>query len=159
MTFLWHRVAPPLTRYVNFFYAAQGAMPYSRDGVFPTPAADLKFNFGQPWQVSEHPEGSGPTSCNESWCLGIWNRRHFVEWPANTDFIGVSFKPGGAHAFLGVPMSELGNRVVPLEALWGDASEIRDRLYGAATPERRFALLEDALLTRLADNSGEQRAW
>jgi AraC-like DNA-binding protein len=157
MTFLWHDVAPPLSRYMNFLYAAQGAMPYSRDGIFPTPAADLKFNFGEAWRVSERPESSGAASCKESWCLGIWSQRHFVEWPENTDFIGVSFKPGGAYAFLGVPLSELRNRVVPLQALWGDATEIRERLHDATTPERRFALLEDVLLARLAGNCGAER--
>lgn len=157
MTFLWHQVAPPLRRYVNFFYAAQGAMPYSRDGIFPTPAADLKFNFGEPWRVSDLPERSGAASCTESWCLGIWNQRHFVEWPEKTDFIGVSFKPGGAYAFLGTPLAEMRNRVVPLEALWRDAAEIRDRLYEAATPDRRFALLEDVLLARLAEISEAAR--
>jgi AraC-like DNA-binding protein len=157
MTFLWHDVAPPLTRYINFLYAAQGAMPYSRDCIFPTPSTDLKFNFGEPWQVRERLDSSETSACTESWCLGIWNQRHFVKWPENTEFIGVSFKPGGAYPFLGVPLSELRNRVLPLEALWGNAAEIRERLYNARTPESRFALLEDVLVARLKGESDAAR--
>ncbi len=154
MTFLLHRVSPPLSSYVNFLYAAQGVMPFANDCVFPTPSTDLKFNFGDPWRVSDRAEMSGTATCIESWCLGIWDRRHFVEWPKYTDFIGVSFKPGGAYGFLDLPLSELRNCVVPLDALWGDAAEIRDRLHEAKTPERRFALMEDVLLARIAEKSG-----
>lgn len=152
MTFLWHS-APPLSDHINFLYAARGSMPYRHDGIFPTASTDLKINFGDAWHVRDQPDGAA-SSCRESWCLGIWNRRYLVEWPDHTDFVGVSFKPGGAHAFLGVPLSELHNRVVPLDAIWGRAAaDIRDRLAAAATPEQRFALLETFLLARLRDRS------
>ena len=158
MTFLWHDVAPPLATHVNFLYAASGSMPYRRDQIFPTPSTDLKINLGAPWRVRERLESSAVSVCTESWCLGIWNQRHVVEWPANTDFVGVSFKPGGAYAFLGVPLSELRNRVVPLDTIWGHiATELRERLYDAATPERRFALLEDFLRARLCDGPDAAR--
>lgn len=158
MTFILHAVAPPLRGYVNFFYVARGSMPYRRDGIFPTASTDLKFNFGDPWRVRERSEGPVISVCTESWCLGIWNRRHLVEWPAQTEFLGVSFRPGGAHAFLGVPLSELHNRVVSLDAIWGSAaSEIRERLYEAVTPERRFALLEEVLLARLSEQPDAAR--
>jgi hypothetical protein len=85
MTFILHAVAPPLRGYVNFFYVARGSMPYRRDGIFPTASTDLKFNFGDPWRVRERSEGPVISVCTESWCLGIWNRRHLVEWPAQTE--------------------------------------------------------------------------
>jgi AraC-like DNA-binding protein len=158
MTFLFHNVAPPLSGHINFLYAASGSMPYARDCIFPTPTTDLKFNLGDPWQVQERVESSALSSCTDSWCLGIWNRRHIVEWPHNTDFLGVSFKPGGAYAFLGVPLSEFHNRVVPLEAIWGHAAaEMRERLHDAATPQRRFALFEAFLLARLGDRPDAAR--
>jgi AraC-like DNA-binding protein len=64
----------------------------------------------------------------------------------------VSFKPGGAYPFLQLPLSELHNQVVPLDALWGHwAAEIRERMYAAQTIEARFALLEQYLLGRLSE--------
>jgi AraC-like DNA-binding protein len=150
VSLLLHAVAPPLRPYINFLYAVQGPIPYERDAIFPMPATDLKFNFGDPWRVHVPVQGSEVLVCDQSWCVGIWDRHHIVEWPARVDFIGVSFKPGGACAFLGVPLSELHNGVVSLDAIWGRfAAEVRERLHAAATPERRFALAEEILLARM----------
>lgn len=158
MTFLLYDVAAPLKPHINFLYAARGSMPYRRDGIFPTASTDLKFNFGAPWHVRADFERAEASDCSQSWCMGIWNQRHLVEWPDDTDFVGVSFKPGGAHAFLGVPLSELHNRVVPLDAVWGHvAAEIRERLHEAATLGQRFALLEHLLLARLEERPAAAR--
>jgi AraC-like DNA-binding protein len=64
----------------------------------------------------------------------------------------VSFKPGAAYLFLQIPLCDLQNQVVSLDAIWGGfAVEIRERLYLASTIEARFALLEELLLARLTD--------
>ena len=64
----------------------------------------------------------------------------------------MSFKPGGAYPFLKLPLSELHNQIVPLDALWGRcADEIRERLYAEPTIQARFALLERLLLARLCE--------
>jgi AraC-like DNA-binding protein len=53
---------------------------------------------------------------------------------------------------LRLPLSELHNQVVPVDAIWGRfAAEIRERLYGAPTPQAGLALLERLLLERLAE--------
>ena len=153
MTFLYHQVASPLSDSINFLYAVHGAMPYERDVVFPTASTDFKINLGDPWLV-EDPRLGTAESLAGGWWMGIWDRHHIVSWPAETDFIGVSFKPGGAHAFIGVPMAELRNRFVPLDAIWGlTGSGIRERLGNATTVEQRFALLETFLLARWRENN------
>jgi AraC-like DNA-binding protein len=158
MSFIWHDVSPPLRPFVNFLYVAQGPMPYGQDGVFPTPSIDVKFNFGAPWRVREPIDGSQVALCVDSWCVGIWNKPHIVKWPAETEFLGVSFKPAGAHVFLGVPLVELHNRVVPLEAIWGRfARDARERLHAATTRDRRFALVEELLISRLQERSTDER--
>jgi len=150
VTFLCHAVAPPLNSYINFLYLSEGPRPYEQDGIFPMPATDLKFNFGDPWRVHD-PLGT-TVSVAQSWCVGIWSRHHIVEWPTQIRFVGVSFRPGGAAAFLGVPLSELHNRVVPLDAIWGRfAGEASERLHAAMTPVRRFRLLEEILIGRLRE--------
>jgi AraC-like DNA-binding protein len=51
-----------------------------------------------------------------------------------------------------LPLSELQNQVVSLDAIWGSfAAELRERLYTAPTIQARFALLEKFLLARLRD--------
>lgn len=63
----------------------------------------------------------------------------------------VRFRAGGAYPFFGVPISELTDRVVPLDALWGpDASRLETTLRELADPVRRVRALESVLLARLA---------
>jgi AraC-like DNA-binding protein len=65
--------------------------------------------------------------------------------------LAVRFKAGGAYPFFGVPVSELTNRLVDLERLWGaDSEPLREALLCASTPEARVALLENALVSRLS---------
>ncbi|WP_343073580.1 helix-turn-helix domain-containing protein [Pyxidicoccus fallax] len=62
----------------------------------------------------------------------------------------VRFKPGGAYPFFGVPLSELTNRVVSLDTLWGpDGGRLRERLAEAPSVTVRRHLVEEALLERL----------
>jgi len=90
------------------------------------------------------------TTLTESWALGLWSTYHIVDWPLDLQCVGVSFKPGGAFPFLGLPLSELQNQIVSLDAIWGTfAAELRERLYAAPTIQARFALLEKILLARL----------
>ena len=64
--------------------------------------------------------------------------------------IGVYFRPGRAVPVLGGPASDLADAHVDLESVWGrTATELRERLSTAATPAKRFAVLEEVLLGRL----------
>jgi len=77
--------------------------------------------------------------------------RHFQSGakPAGVT-VGVCFHPGGAEAILGVPATELTDRHVPLEQLWGvRAEEMRERLAHADEPAAVFRVLEAQLLARL----------
>ena len=62
----------------------------------------------------------------------------------------VRFKPGGAYPFFGVPMSELTNRIVSIDTLWGaDGTRLRARLGDADTVSERLHVLESALTERI----------
>jgi AraC-like DNA-binding protein len=75
-----------------------------------------------------------------------------VDWPQPVKFYGVHFKPAGVYPFLRLPLSELRNQVVPVDAIWGPfAAELRERLHAAPTIAAGLALLEQLLLAHLAD--------
>jgi AraC-like DNA-binding protein len=157
MAFIWHTVSPPLAALVNCMYLADEPAPYARDAIFPLPAIDVKFNFGDPWRVQD-PSGQADTMRDLSWVLGIWNRHHVIEWPERMQFLGISFKPLGAYAFLGIPLSEVHNSVVPLDAILGPlAMEAADRLHAARTPAQRFAIAEEILIARMQDRLSGSR--
>lgn len=64
--------------------------------------------------------------------------------------IGVHFKPGGAFPFLGLPAGDLADTHVDLEDIWGSsATRLRERMCDATTPDGKFQLLEQVLLSRL----------
>jgi AraC-like DNA-binding protein len=91
-------------------------------------------------------------TCTESWWIGIWSTYYVVDWPQPVRFYGVHFKPAGVYPFLRLPLSELHNQVVPVDAIWGQfATEIRERLCAALTVQAGLALLERLLLDRFCE--------
>ncbi len=78
--------------------------------------------------------------------------RYFVLGPSDrVSVVGAHFKPGGAFPFLNLPLSELSDRHVALEDLWGARARlVREQLLEARGPEGRMDVLEQALISRLA---------
>jgi AraC-like DNA-binding protein len=66
--------------------------------------------------------------------------------------VGVAFAPGAVAAVVGMPASEIVDRHVPLDHIWGCRGvELHDRLRAATGPHAAFAILEEtfgALLKR-----------
>ena len=152
MAFIFHVPSPPLNFYINRFYYPDSSILPPREKILPLPALDLKVNFGGAFQAYRADHNEPFAALKESWVLGLWNTSHVVDWPLDIQYVGVSFKPGWASLFLQLPLSELQNQVVPLDALWGGfAAEVRERLYLAPTIQARFTLLEEFLLARLRE--------
>jgi len=150
MAYFFHLPAPPLNFYINRFYYLDDSVPLPREKILPLPTIDLKVNFGGVFQVYDADHGGSCVTLTESWTLGLWSTYHIVDWPLDVQCVGVSFKPGGAYPFLGLPLSELHNLIVPLDTIWGGfAAEIRERLYAAPTIQARFDILEQLFLARL----------
>jgi AraC-like DNA-binding protein len=159
MAYIFHVPSPPLNFYINRFYYPDDSILPPREKILPLPALDLKFNFGGAFQVYRADQGEPFAALTESWVLGLWSTSHVVDWPLDLQYIGVSFKPGGAYPFLQIPLSELQDQVVSLDTIWGGlAAEIRERLYLAPTIQARFALLEELLLARLKETPQELKA-
>src|SRR5688572_10938073 len=152
MIYTQHLPAPPLNAYIDDIYYYEGSPPFTRLKALPMPSLHLMINFGQPFRWQDSNCHEPVTLCAESWCLGLWSRPYTVEWSANVRFFGIHFKPGGMYPFLQLPLSELHNQVVPLDAIVGYfAAELRERLYETPTLPAKFALLERVLLARLCD--------
>jgi AraC-like DNA-binding protein len=150
MTFLVHWPAAPLNRIVEAFYCPVGPMPYRCEYVMPGPMIDLKINFGGTVAAQRADADDWDAQALGGWCMGLWDQYHSVRWPSHADFVGVTFRPGGAFALFGIEAHELGNEIIPLDALLGGfATELRDRLGDVPDPQARFALLEAMLTSRM----------
>ncbi|MFE3451538.1 helix-turn-helix domain-containing protein [Nonomuraea sp. NPDC059194] len=69
--------------------------------------------------------------------------------------VTVRLRPGRARAALGVPVSELVDRIVPLRELWGPAADrLAEEL--AASPGGEAARIEEAVLDRLSALSSSE---
>lgn len=80
---------------------------------------------------------------------GPYSTFFVIDTSCLSSLIGVAFKPGGAAPFLPFPVAELYNRHMSLETLWGSpALELQHRLTSVDTPQARFPILEQWLLTQ-----------
>jgi AraC-like DNA-binding protein len=88
----------------------------------------------------------------ESLCVAGPDTHPILEQaPPGCRVVGVRFRPGAAYPWLGVPLSEILNARVPLAEFWKrDASELADRAFRASHPSAVVAVLQRALLGRLA---------
>jgi hypothetical protein len=144
--------APPLDAYIARLWQCEGPPPYPRLTVLPMPSLHLMVNLGDTYHIyADEASRTAPlATCAQSWSVGLWDSSHVMAWPRDMRLVNVSFRPGGAAPFLRLPLGELRNQIVSLDAIWGSAAaEIRERLADAPTPEARLALLERLLLARL----------
>ncbi|MET8862269.1 helix-turn-helix domain-containing protein [Nonomuraea sp. NPDC004580] len=141
--------APPLDGLIDDLYYLAGAPPYPRLILPPMPSAVLIINLGDPFRIGTADYGDG--------CV-LTTPTHAVEfgYPPGTRSVGVHFKPWGMAPFLPMPASELRDRPVTVEQIWGHrATEVlRDRLAAAAGPYEMLACLETELTRRLRDAAG-----
>jgi len=149
MLYRSHIPSAPLGHFVERFWFHSGAPSDVRARILPSGTIELVINlsddeirFFDPSQSDE------PLRFTGAVVSGAYGR--YIDPQVHDSVLGVHFKPGGATPFLGVPAGELADSHVELESLWGPAAgELRSRIYEAATPEAKFALLEAALLARL----------
>jgi AraC-like DNA-binding protein len=155
MAYRQHIPPAPLNAYIDDIYYLDGPAQYARLKVFPMPSLHLIINLGDGCRVYEPEQAKTLGRPIDSCWVGLWSTHYIVEYPATLRLYGIHFKPGGAHPFLRMPLSELHNEIVAFDTIWRrEAGEIRERLHDAPTIGAGFALLERMLLTRLRETPG-----
>jgi AraC-like DNA-binding protein len=129
------RPAPPLSDLVDFLWTYDGYLPpHAQERLLPTGTMELVFTMDAAGNLAAGI--SGPYSE----CMTLETLQPF-------SVVAVHFKPGGGVPFFGLPSSELHNRRVALDLLWGGrAASLRDQLWEATTARDRFSILEHALV-------------
>jgi AraC-like DNA-binding protein len=145
---------PRLRSFVRVYegYVESGTPAPVHRQQLPGVQTPLIVNFGAEWQIAG---SSDPTSRGErrgSFVAGLFESSAFVRAEGAASCVQVNLTPLGAHAFFGVAMHELANRVVDLDdVLPARACGLADRLADAPDWESRFALLDTVLASRLAE--------
>ncbi len=129
-------------RYVGFEERFQA--PLRRLEV-PFAGAALIVSLGTRWRMT------GPRGApfeRGSFIAGVHDEATVVEHDGYACGLEIHFTPLGARRFLGMPGSELTNRIVELGDVLPDADALVEELYGLPSWDARFDRLERAVLAR-----------
>ena len=153
MRFRSYRPGRPLADFVENFWLCDGyASPHLRERIFPSVTFGLVFNLGDGdlrIYRARHPDRC--TRLPGAIVSGPYGGYFVTDRAPEASVMAVHFKPGGAFPFLGLAANELLDTHVSLQDIWGrGALEIRERISAERTAARRFQILQDALLSRLA---------
>ena len=143
---------PRLAGYVRNYtgYIETSAAPLCRLEV-PSPDVTLILSPSSELRLPNTGSASRPPARVVSFVAALHDSYALVEHDGSQEGVEVRLTPLGAHAVFGVPMHELTNRVVALDALLGkQADELIARMWEQRDWERRFALLDRAIAARVA---------
>lgn len=143
-------------------YEERFAAPVRRREV-PHGGVVLIISFGEPIDVG-FLTGRFELGHHRSFVAGLSDVAAATQHAGRQAGIQVDLTPLGAHRLFGLPMSELANEAVPLDALLGrDAGRLEDRLASAPDWSSRFALLDQVLGATVAEGPAPdrevRRAW
>ena len=89
----------------------------------------------------------------KSWFSGMQTSFISISSSARSAMMVVQFKPYGAFPLLKIPLSELSDKVIPGDLLFGEEIEfLRERILGEKTPELRIRLMEQWLRAKWASS-------
>ena len=149
-SFIVHVPGPPLSRYVECLWRAEGITSHKRERVLPNGVVEVIINLGSHHKVLARDDYSREQLHRDSWVAGIQNRHLVIESLRETDLLGIRFRPGGAYALFGFPMRELADEVVELDLIRRQRfADLREQLLAAGTTPERFRRLETLLLESL----------
>ncbi len=149
-----YRPAAPLSTFVDLFWYYSGFdRPHTKERLLPTGTIELVINLRENQVRTYDPDHID--ICHRfpgSVVIGAHSRYFVLDTAEQADVIGIHFKPGGAFPFLAPPADEFRDAHVALDATWGASGvvELRERLLQAPTPETKFAVLENTLLSRIS---------
>ncbi|MEV6169364.1 helix-turn-helix domain-containing protein [Streptomyces sp. NPDC051954] len=144
--------APPLDRFIDDIYVLTGVPRHRRMNVPPMPSAHLFLNLGDPVRLWDSVASVPPSVFVDGWFMGVWTRRFIVEYPARVQVVGVHFKPWGISPFVDVPATELRDRWLPVDAVWGGSVDrIRNQVGDVSSATETLRALEAELRSRLAE--------
>src|SRR5579872_5305408 len=149
MRHLMYRPGWPLSDFVDVFWYYDGyTQPHAKERIMPDGSMQVVINLHEDEIRIYDPENPGRFERygGSAFC-GPRSRFEVIDTAGQRSVIGIQFRPGGAANFLRMPLSELQDRVVTLDCLWGLAgSNFRNRVLEAISPEARLRIFEQCLL-------------
>ena len=159
MDYLVHRPGAPLANHVEYLWMIRDVPQHSLERIVPSGVLELVINLEEDHVRICDDDGRVVRGLDGAVVSGVYRRYFVIDTREHAAMIGAHFRPGCAGAVLGIPPGELADRHVELVDLWGAAArELRERLCEANGPSEAFAVLEAALVARLAIGGGTHEA-
>lgn len=141
--------AYPVNRFVDHFIYYEGYNPEHRiDRFLPDGNTEIIFDFHDgPQFIYDNQTLKEIQACHHVWASGV--RTGFISIPSGKQaaMFVISFKKGMAYPFFPVPMSEMSDRVVDADLLWGrDFAHLREHLLEIPEIDRKFMAAQRFLL-------------
>jgi AraC-like DNA-binding protein len=140
----------PLRVFVELIWQYDGLVqPHDLERVLPTGTMQIIINLAEDTSRKYDSMDPGRVETHAGAIFsGPHGRFFLIDTAEQASVLGVSFTPGGAAPFLGMPASELRDLHVSIEDIWGkDARHLREQLLEAEGPAR-FRILENWLLAQ-----------
>ncbi len=150
MDYRTYTPAPKLTGVVNCYWTLEAPAQVSaeKQHIVPDGCMEMIFHYGDAFR-QYMPDGS---SLVQPLCFvfGQVTRPLAIEPTGATGIFSVRFQPEGFAAFATMPVSNMENRAVPLDELFGaDGSLLATAVLNAGQTEARIRLVEDFLIEKL----------
>ena len=132
---------------------------FTRRREMPNGLATILFNLGHDLRI-EHPAATHTTfTSGSAFFTGPSTTYAVSETDRAQQGVQVILTPLGARRLLGMPLIEVGDRLLdPVDLLGRSMRETLDQLQAATTHEQRLAILEPAIMHRLASATDEPAA-
>lgn len=154
MLSLVHRLAAPLSRFVDHLWWFSDVPAHEKERIIPCGTFELVVNLADDeFRIYDAVDSQRCTRFAGAMVSGAYSHAFVIDTREHASVIGAHFKPGGALPFLsGMSLDALADSHVELETLWGRRARVlREQLCLATSATRRFQILEQALLERLSD--------
>jgi hypothetical protein len=149
MIYQTHVPRYPFSEFVDWFWFYEGLLPdHDKERLLPHGALELVIDLQpEPKRLFDREDHSRFRCYRRAWLSGAHSEFIVIQATLNSSMMGIHFKPGGAYPFVRVPVHELKDSVVELDALWGPtAITLRDELLEQRGPAAKFQTLERFLL-------------
>lgn len=141
-----------LRPFIASFHYNESDLAQAVERILPNGQAHLMINLDEDEFRTYGGAGCGALQRSRGAVLaGPHGRATAIDTREQRRLVAVEFRPGGAAAFLQMPLSEACDQIVDIDEFWGGQGRVlRERLLDARAPSRMFGLLESVLLDRFA---------
>lgn len=150
-----------LADYVHMFWSWENYSPdHDKERILPHGSMELTINLADQPLITRYPEDAYKAhSITGPLLAGVRANFFVIDTSQPADLLSVYFKVGASPVFFNLSAAELSNMHITLETLWGsEAINLYHRLLETPNTQRRFQILEMALLKRLIEPKTQHQA-